>query len=345
MKIAVFSAKSYDRETLASASKDDLIEFDFFSHRLSLHTIRSAKSYDGVCLFVNDDADRQVVEKLADYGVRVIALRCSGYNNVDLYAADECGIKVFRVPAYSPQAVAEHAVALILTLNRKTHRAYNRVREGNFELEGLMGFDLHTKTVGVVGTGMIGCAFASIMRGFGCRVIAFDPFPNNTFSEENGVTYCDRDELLKQSDIISLHCPLLDDTKHLIDQEAYSKMKPGVMLINTGRGGLVDTKDTINALKSGKLGYLGIDVYEEESELFFEDRSSEIIQDDVIVRLMGFPNVLVTGHQGFFTRDALDAIANVTVENLIRFGSNLSPLPNREIVSETLVSDQLPCNQ
>ncbi len=255
---------------------------------------------------------------LAQGETRMIALRCAGYNNVDLAKAQELGIHVARVPAYSPYAVAEHAAGLILTLNRKYHKAYNRVREGNFSIEGLLGFDLHGKTVGVIGTGKIGQLFAKIMHGFGCQILAYDVHPAEECAKL-GAKYVPLDELFAKSDIISLHCPLLPATKHLIDEEAIAKMKPGAMLINTSRGALINTKAAIEGLKTGQIGYLGIDVYEEEADLFFENKSETVIQDDVFARLMTFPNVLVTGHQAFFTENALQAIAEVTVENLGEF--------------------------
>jgi D-lactate dehydrogenase len=275
---------------------------------------------------VNDKVNAEVIAALAAKQVKVIALRCAGFNNVDLQAAKEYGIKVCRVPAYSPEAVAEHAVAMIMTLNRKTHKAYNRVREQNFSLNGLMGFDLHGKTVGLVGTGNIGKAFAKIMMGFGCRVLAFDLIANKEM-EALGVQYLPLLEVLQQADIVSLHCPLNEQTHHLVNTDTLTIMKQGVMLINTSRGGLIDTKAVIQALKTGKLGYLGIDVYEQEDKLFFKDLSNTIIQDDTIQRLMGFPNVLVTAHQAFFTAEAMSQIANTTLNNVktLLDGGNIPP--------------------
>ncbi|MEM7013003.1 MAG: 2-hydroxyacid dehydrogenase [Verrucomicrobiota bacterium] len=325
MKIAVFSTKPYDKRALSAAAEKTSLQFEFFEHRLTKSTVLNAEGCDAVCLFVNDEVDEEVVRKLAQAGVKTIALRCAGYNNIDLDAAKSHGITIIRVPAYSPHAVAEHATALILTLNRKTHRAFNRVREGNFELNGLLGFDLQGKTVGVVGTGEIGKAFCQIMKGFGCRVIASDPQPDLDFAASAGVEYAEWAELLANSDVISLHCPLTPETRHLIDQNALSSMKSGCMLINTGRGALVDSRAVIEALKSGNLGHLGLDVYEEESELFFQDHSADIIQDDIILRLMSFPNVLVTGHQGFFTQEAMSAISETTVNNLAAIGRGESP--------------------
>ena len=269
-------------------------------------------------MFVNDRLSRPVLERLRAGKTRLIALRCAGFNNVDLAAARELGLTVVRVPAYSPHAVAEHAVGLILMLNRKLHRAYARVREANFSLAGLCGFDLHGRRVGVLGTGAIGAAFCQIMRGFGCTVVACDPQPSPACLEL-GVTYLSASELFQTSDIISLHCPLTADTRHLISAESLALMKRGVMIINTGRGALIDASAAIAALKSGQLGYLGIDVYEEEENLFFRDLSSEIVQDDIFMRLLTFPNVVVTAHQGFFTREALDNIADTTIGNISAF--------------------------
>jgi D-lactate dehydrogenase len=317
MRIAVFSTKSYDRRFLEAANAGRH-RLDFHEARLSVETLPLLGDADAVCLFVNDDASSTVVDGLARAGVRLVALRSAGYNNVDLAAAARHGIAVGRVPAYSPHAVAEHTVALILTLNRKTHRAYNRVREGNFALDGLMGFDLAGKTVGVVGTGRIGAVFAGIMLGFGCRVLAHDPNPDRRLTEA-GVAYVGFDDLLAASDIVTLQCPLTPATHHLIDDDAIRRMKPGTMLINTSRGAVVDTRAVIRGLKSGRIGSLGLDVYEEEADLFFEDLSERIIPDDVFARLLTFPNVLVTGHQAFFTQEAIAAIAEVTIANVSAF--------------------------
>jgi D-lactate dehydrogenase len=259
-----------------------------------------------------------VIQKLADAGVKLIALRCAGYNNVDLPAAAQAGLQVVRVPAYSPYSVAEHTVALILTLNRKTHRAFNRVKEGNFSLNGLMGFDLYGKTVGLIGLGKIGKVTARILKGFGCQVLGYD-VATDPECEQMGVVYSTLDEIYTQSDIISLHCPLTPQTRHLINRTAIAKMKRGVMLINTSRGALIDTPDVIEALKTEHIGYLGLDVYEEEADLFFEDLSEKVIQDDIFMRLLSFPNVLITGHQAFFTRNALQSIAQVTLQNISDF--------------------------
>lgn len=318
MNIAVFSTQSYDREYLNRFNSDAQHTLEYIEAALTPATATLAEGYDAVCVFVNDDVGEQVLDKLHAAGVRLIALRCAGFNNVDLRHAAKLGITVVRVPAYSPRAVAEHAVALLLTLNRKTHKAYNRVREHNFSLDNLTGFDLYGKTVGVIGTGKIGDAFCRIMLGFGCRVLAYDLYPNPEL-EAAGVEYTSMDALIPASDVISLHCPLTPDTRHCIRAEVIDRMKDGVMLINTSRGGLVNTRDVITALKRGKIGHLGIDVYEQEEELFFRDLSNQIIQDDEIARLITFPNVLITAHQGFFTREALDQIAGTTMDNITAF--------------------------
>ena len=315
MKVSIFSTKSYDRQFFTAANNQHQHELIFLEARLDRQTACLATNATAVCVFVNDEVDKKTIEFLANSGVNLIALRCAGYNNVDVQAAKALGIKIVRVPAYSPYAVAEHAVGLILTLNRKLHRAYNRVREGNFSLEGLLGFDLHGRTIGIIGTGKIGRVVAQIMTGFGCKVLAYDLHPNPE-CETIGVEYIDLPQLFDRSDIITLHCPLTPETNHLINQEAIAKMKPHVMLINTGRGALIDTKAIIVALKSGQIGSLGLDVYEQESELFFEDFSDKIIQDDTFARLMTFPNVIITGHQAFFTEDAMRSIAEVTLSNI-----------------------------
>jgi D-lactate dehydrogenase len=320
MKIAVFSAKKYDREFLnaANGARHDL---RFFEPHLNEETVSLAAGFEAVCVFVNDQVNAAVIATLESLGVRLIALRCAGYNNVDLSAAKKHGITVVRVPAYSPYAVAEHTIALMLALNRKLHRAYNRVREGNFALDGLVGFDMHGKTVGVIGTGQIGTVVAQILTGFGCPTLAFDPFPNAT-CRSLGVRYVEHNELLAQSDIISLHCPLTPENKYIISKAAIARMKKGVMLINTSRGALLDTVAIVEGLKSGKIGYLGLDVYEEEEEIFFEDRSGLILSDDVFARLLTFPNVIITGHQAFFTRGALLNIAGTTIDNITKFENN-----------------------
>ncbi|WP_143960321.1 2-hydroxyacid dehydrogenase [Litoribacter populi] len=315
MKILFFSVKPYDREFFIRQNKPYGFQLDFFDEPLNHNTAVLAKGYEAICIFVNDSADPETLNLLAQQGVKLIALRCAGYNNVDLTKANELGIKVVRVPAYSPYSVAEHTVALILTINRKTHRAYNRVREGNFALNGLMGFDLKGKTVGLIGLGKIGIATSRILLGFGCRVLGFDVEKSDEV-EKLGVEYCELDELYAQSDIISLHCPLTPQTHHIINGNSIEKMKQGVMLINTSRGALVDTQAVIQALKSGQIKYLGIDVYEEEADLFFEDLSDKVIQDDVFMRLLSFNNVLITGHQAFFTEDAMLEISKFTLSNI-----------------------------
>jgi D-lactate dehydrogenase len=320
MKVAVFSTKNYDRKFLSSANASRH-ELHFFEPHVSEQTAGLAAGFPAVCVFVNDNVDARVVAKLASLGVRLIALRCAGYNNVDLSAATKYGITVVRVPAYSPYAVAEHTIALMLALNRKLHRAYNRVREGNFALDGLVGFDMHGKTVGIIGTGQIGTVVAQILTGFGCPTLAFDPFPNAA-CQALGVRYIELNELFAQADIITLHCPLTPENKHLISGPTIARMKTGVMLINTSRGALLDTLPIIEALKSGKIGYLGLDVYEEEEEIFFEDRSGLILSDDVFARLLTFPNVIITGHQAFFTREALLNIGATTIDNITKFENN-----------------------
>ena len=318
VKIMMFSAQRYDQKFFddinARQFAHQQFQIIYQSTALTHDTAALAYGCAAVCVFVNDVVDALVLEQLASAGVRTLLLRCAGFNNVDLVAAERFGIKVARVPAYSPEAVAEHAIALILTLNRHIHRAYNRVREGNFMLDGLLGFTMHGKTVGIVGTGKIGLATARILRGFGCKVLGYDPYPTPAFNDIG--QYVPLDNLLELSDIVSLHCPLSPETHHLIRAETLARMKPGATLINTSRGALIDTVAVIEALKARSLGALAIDVYEQESELFFRDHSSEIIDDDTFQRLMTFPNVLVTGHQGFFTAEALTEIAVITLGNL-----------------------------
>ncbi len=318
MQVAVFSSRPYDVSSLTAANAAGRHRLVFHESRLSEETVALAAGATALCPFVNDDLSAPVIARLAGLGVRLLALRSAGFNHVDLAAAAAAGIAVGRVPAYSPHAVAEHAVALILTLNRKTHRAFARVREGNFELHGLLGFDLHGKTVGIVGTGLIGRVLAGIMAGFGCRILAHDPVPHPEMVAR-GVVYVPMAALLGESDIVALQCPLTPETHHLIDDAAIARMKRGAMLINTSRGAVVDTKAVIRGLKSGAIGSLGLDVYEEEGDLFFEDFSDRFIDDDVFARLLTFPNVLVTGHQGFFTAEALAGIAETTVANLDAF--------------------------
>ena len=318
MQIAVYSAKPFDRTTLDAHNRDHGHELTYYDTLLGPATANLARGFPAVSAFVNDRLDAETLARLADGGTRLVALRAAGFNNVDLDAAARHGLTVARVPAYSPHAIAEHAVALALALNRKLHRAYNRVREGDFSLTGLTGYDLHGKTVGVVGTGAIGRAFARIMRGFGCAVVAHDPHPDDTLRGE-GVRYAPLSEVLAQAHLTSLHCPLTPATYHLLDAEAFAETRPGATLINTSRGGLVDADAAVEALKSGRLGALGIDVYEQEEGLFFNDLRGEILHDDTIARLLTFPNVIVTAHQGFLTREALDEIAAVTLANVTAF--------------------------
>lgn len=315
MRTVFFSTRKYERPYFDAANSAKSHDLAYLESRLSPESAILAKGYEAVCAFVNDDLSRPVLETLAAGGTRLLALRSAGYNHVDLDAAATLGMGVVRVPAYSPYAVAEHTLALILTLNRRTHKAYNRVREGNFSLDGLLGFDLHGKTAGLIGLGKIGCVAARILQGFGCTVLAYDPHPGEE-ARGLGVPFVELRELFTRSDIVSLHCPLMPSTRHIIDDQAISLMKPGAMLINTSRGGLINTRSVIYGLKTGRIGSLGLDVYEEEADLFFEDLSSTVIQDDVFMRLLTFPNVLVTGHQGFFTQEALRAIADVTLGNI-----------------------------
>jgi D-lactate dehydrogenase len=318
MRVAVFSTKPYDRDFLPAGEGGRAHHWQFWDEKLTPASARLAEGCDAVCAFVNDDLSAPVLGGLAELGVRLVAMRCAGFNNVDLAAAAEVGITVARVPAYSPHAVAEHAVALIMTLNRKTHRAYNRVRDGNFALEGLLGFDLVGKTAGVVGTGLIGAVLTRILTGFGCHVLAADPFQNPECLAL-GVEYVSTAELLARSDIITLQCPLTPETHHLVNDAAIATMKRGVMIVNTSRGAIIDARAAIRGLKDGVIGGLALDVYEEESGIFFEDLSGQILRDDVLARLMTFPNVLITAHQGFFTREALTAIAETTARNLHGF--------------------------
>ncbi|MBE0541846.1 MAG: 2-hydroxyacid dehydrogenase [Verrucomicrobia bacterium] len=317
METAVFDTKPYDRQYLAAAPGAARISWRFHEFRLSAETAAAANGARAACIFVNDRADRACLEILAALGVKLLALRCAGFNNVDLKAARELGIAVTRVPAYSPHAVAEHAVALLLTLNRKIHRAHNRVRELNFSLGGLVGFDLHGKTAGLIGTGKIGRIAAQILRGFGMEVLAHDPFPAPEWATAHGVRYVELDALLAASDVISLHVPLSPETRELINERTLAQMKPGAYLINTSRGKLIDTTALIAALKSGQLGGVALDVYEEEDGIFFEDHSGGVLQDDELSRLLTFPNVLITAHQAFLTHEALNEIARVTAGNIL----------------------------
>jgi len=318
MKTAVFSTKPYDEDFLTAANAHGQHELEFFEEKLTHHTMAFAEGCEAVCAFVNDVLNGPVLDGLHKAGVKFVALRCAGFNNVDLRHAAALGMKVARVPAYSPYAVAEFAMALILTLNRRVHRAYNRVRDGNFSIEGLLGFDLHDKTVGVMGTGKIGSVFTRILSGFGLEIIGYDVHHNPEFQDYGGV-YVSLEELFERSDIISLHCPLTPDTFHIIDEKSIGRMKEGVMIINTSRGALVDAPAVIEGLKSGRIGYLGLDVYEQEADLFYENLSEQVIQDDTLQRLISFPNVLVTSHQAYFTDTALQNIAETTIRNLTVF--------------------------
>ncbi len=321
MNITFFSTQAYDKRSFEEHNKGYAFNIKFLDVQLNEQTATLATGADAVCAFVNDRINGAIIRQLTEAGVKVIALRCAGFNNVDLMAAKEYNLKVVRVPAYSPHAVAEHAVAMIMTLNRKTHKAYNRIREQNFSLNGLLGFDLYQKTVGVIGTGNIGQVFCKIMKGFGCDVVAFDINPDESLISM-GIRYADLKEVFAKSDIISLHCPLNEHTRYIINRDAIESMERNVMLINTSRGGLIDTKAVVDGLKSGKIGSLGIDVYEQEENLFFRDLSDTIIEDDVIARLSSFPNVLITAHQGFFTHEALAQIAETTLSNLKAFHQN-----------------------
>ncbi|MGI2258770.1 2-hydroxyacid dehydrogenase [Shewanella sp. GXUN23E] len=314
MKIGFFSAKHYDMQHF-NAIKDNFdAEIEYFDLRLSAKTLLLAHGFEVICAFVNDDLSAPVLEELAAHGTRVIAMRCAGFNNVDLETAKRLGMQVVNVPAYSPESVAEHTIAIMLTLNRKIHKAYQRTRDANFNLDGLVGFNMYGKTVGVIGTGKIGLATIRILLGFGCKVLAFDPYPNPAV-EALGVPYVSLEAMLPQCDIISLHCPLTAANHHLLRAETFAKMKPGVMVINTSRGSLLNAFDAMEALKTGQIGSLGLDVYENEQDLFFEDKSNEIIQDDVFRRLSACHNVVFTGHQAFLTEEALDSIANTTLSN------------------------------
>lgn len=317
MKVAMFSTKPYDKEFFEKANHDYRHTLLFLEPRLTVNTYTLAAGFEAICPFVNDQLDAAVLIRLARQGTKLIALRSAGFNNVDLTAAEELALTVARVPAYSPYSVAEHTIGLMLSLNRKIHRAYNRVRDGNFNLEGFVGFDLRGKTVGIIGTGKIGRVVMEILQGFGCNILAYDPYPNDEAKAMS--TYVDLPTLFRDSDIVSLHCPLTPETYHIIDSRALAQMKESVMLINTSRGALIDTAAAIEAIKSGQIGSLGLDVYEEEEDLFFEDLSDRVIRDDVFSRLLTFPNVLVTGHQAFFTREALGNIADTTLANIKEF--------------------------
>ena len=315
IKIAFFDAKTYDRESFDNEAAGLDLEIHYYKDRLSRRTAQLAQGKDAVCIFVNDECDRQVIDLLAEYGIRLIALRCAGFNNVDMTAA-RGRIPVVRVPAYSPHAVAEYAVTLMLSLNRKVYRSVYRTREGNFKLKGLMGFDMYGKTAGLIGLGKIARELVKILRGFGMNVVAYDPYPDRLFAEEQRISLVTLDELYAKSDIISLHCPLTDDTKFIINAESIGKMKQGVMIINTGRGKLIRTEDLIEGLRTGRIGSAGLDVYEEEQNFFYEDRSDKMIDDDKLALLLMMPNVIVTSHQAFFTREAMHNIAETTLQNI-----------------------------
>ena len=315
MKVAVFSTKPYDRHFLNLANEKFGHELTYFDNRLRPETSVLAQGAESVSIFVNDEINAETIDALANQGVKTIALRCSGFNNVDLEAAKKHNIAVVRVPAYSPYAVAEHAIALLLSLNRKIYKARARILDGNFTLDGLIGFELNGLTVGVIGTGEIGFVVSRILKGFGCNVLGYD-IQKNPKCLELGVEYKPLEEIFKQADILTLHCPLVPPTYHMINKDSLATMKDGVTIINTSRGALIDASDAIDALKSGKIGYLGLDVYEEEQELFFEDHSKDILQDDIFARLISFHNVVVTGHQAYFTRNALQTIAETTLQNI-----------------------------
>ncbi len=327
-KITFFGTHSYDRHTFADLNKN--FGFELINHRSFLTTANAAMvmGAKAVCIFVNDMADRKVIEILARQGVKLIALRCAGFNNVDLAAARDYGIKVVRVPAYSPHAIAEHVIALIMTLNRRTNRAYVRTRDGNFSLNGLMGFDMFGKTAGIVGTGRIARCLIDILKGFGMNILAYDIYPDEEYAKKTGIRYVDLEELFSESDIISLNCPLTPQNRHLINRDSISKMKRGVMIINTGRGPLISTEDLIEGLRSGQVGYAGLDVYEEERDYFYQDKSSSVITDDNLARLLSYSNVMVTSHQAFFTHEAMSNIATTTLENCKAF------FEGRELVNE-----------
>jgi len=317
-RVLVYDSKPYDKKSFEEHNNSDQtgINFEFIKYRLDERTVCLAENFQAVCIFVHDCANREVLFKLKELKIDLLILRCAGFNNLDLKAAKEFGIKIFRVPEYSPNSVAEHAVALLMALNRKVHRSFRRVTEGNFSLDGLLGFDLFGKTVGLIGTGKIGKIFAKIIKGFGTEVIAFDKFPDQQAAKELGFRYTDLEEIYHRSDVISLHVPLLKETNHIVNQHSISKMKDGVVIINTSRGGLIKTKDLVEGLKAGKISGAALDVYEDEDSYFFEDWSNKIMTDDVLARLISFNNVLVTSHQAFFTKEALTQIAKTSIQNL-----------------------------
>lgn len=331
MKVAFYDTKPYDREFFSAAEGSAEIDWQFYEFRLSAEVASTAAGAAAVCVFVNDKVDRECIAKLAAAGIKFVALRCAGFNNVDLVAAREHGVTVVRVPAYSPHAVAEHTVALLLGLNRKLHRAYNRVREGNFSLSGLVGFDLNGKTAGIIGTGKIGQVTAQILRGFGVKVLASDLYPNLEWAARYEVSYVPQEMLFKQSDIVSLHLPLTPESKYLLNRDTFALMKPGAYLLNTSRGKLVNTEALIECLKKGHLRGVALDVYEEEEGIFFEDHSNEVLQDDKLSRLLTFPNVLITSHQAFLTKEALGEIARTTIDSLKRFEASAEPAVSRVV--------------
>lgn len=335
MKVAIFDTHQYEREYFERANLKAGHELTFFEVKLNEETVSLAFGYDAVCVFVNDCLDEEVIRGLHAGKIKLIALRSTGFNNVDLETAHRYGISVVRVPEYSPYAVAEHAVALILCLDRKIHKAHQRVREGNFSLEGLVGFDLHGKTVGIIGTGKIGTVMARIMSGFGCQILANDLSPNEIVSSLPHTRYVDLDRLYRESDIVSLHVPLTPQTNHLLNEASFAKMKRGVIVINTGRGGLIDTHALIQALKRGQIGFAGLDVYEEEDKIFFKDLSDQVLQDDLIARLLTFPNVLITSHQGYLTKEALQNIAQTTLANISEFQERM-PLTHELLPDEVV---------
>ena len=322
MKIAFFDTRSYDKASFTKSNEAYNYEIDFRDYKLNENTALTAQGFDVACVFVNDVVNEEVIEKLAQAGVKLIALRCAGFNNVDLKAADKAGIKVVRVPAYSPYAVAEHGAALLLSLTRHIPQAYLRTKTANFNIEGLTGRDLHGLTAGILGTGKIGQIMAGILKGFGMKIIAFDPFPNQKWAEEIDAKYVSKDEIFQQSDVLSLHCPLTEETKHIVNHDTMKMMKHDAVIINTGRGALIDSKALVHALKHGHIGGIGMDVYEEESKYFFSDWSTDIMTDDVLARLLTFPNVIITGHQAFLTTNALKNLADTTLENIRAFAAN-----------------------
>ena len=328
IRIAFFDAKSYDRENFAKVNENFGFDIQYYKERLSLNTVSLTQGADAVCIFVNAECDARVIERMAGYGVKLIALRCAGFNNVDVQAAKQFGIRVVRVPAYSPHAVAEYAVTLMLALNRKVYRSVYRTREGNFRLGGLLGFDMYGKTVGLIGMGKIAKELVKILRGFGMNVLAYDLYPDEAFAKEHQVKIVSLDELYEQSDIISLHCPLTKETQFIINSDSITKMKYGVMIINTGRGKLIKTADLIDSLRSHQVGSAALDVYEEEANYFYEDRSDKMIDDDKLALLLMMPNVIVTSHQAFFTREAVHNIALTTLQNILDFSEG------KELVNE-----------